>query len=377
MNKPDIITVSNKSELNDFVNLPWNIYKDYPNWAPPLKRMVKHLLDVNRHPFWKFSERTLFLARRGPTAVGRIVGIIDNNSNEFHKEKVCAWGFFECEDNVDTARALFAAVEDWGKAKGMDFLRGPLNPSTNYEVGMLFEGFDLAPSVMMPYNPPYYMDLVESYGFSKEKDLLSMSIEKSLRASARLQRLSNRIKRKKNIYVRHAKKKNFASEVKIIKDIYNSAWSNNWGFVPMTDEEMDQMAKEMMPIMEEEGIFFLHYDDEPVGVCIILPDINPLLKALNGKIGITGLFKLLRHKSYIKSSRCMALGIKETHRNLGLPVVAFDHFVKLWEARPSLVDAEVGWNLEDNHDIIKFEEEMGFKVSKRYRVFRKDFSATG
>jgi GNAT superfamily N-acetyltransferase len=377
MNKPDIVRVSNKSELNDFIDQPWNIYRDYPHWTPPLKRMVKHLLDVDRHPFWKFSEQALFVARRGPTVVGRIAGVIDRNSNDYHKEKACAWGFFECEDNVETADALFAAVEEWGKAKGMDFLRGPLNPSTNYEVGMLIEGFERPASIMMPYNPPYYIKLAEACGFSKEKDLLSMRIERGLRASARLQRLSDRIKRKNNVYVRHARKKDFGSEVKLIREIYNSAWSNNWGFVPMTDGELGQMAKEMVPVVDEEGVFFIYYDDEPVGVCIILPDFNPLLKALNGKIGLTGLFKLLRYKSYLKSARCMALGVKKTHRNLGLPVVAFHEFVKIWENRPNYMEAEVGWNLEDNYDIIKFEEEMGFELCKRYRVFRKDINAIG
>ncbi len=162
-----IFQVTTESEMDEFIDLPWNVYANDTNWVPPLKKAVRKLLDPANHPFWKFSERVLFLARRGSQIVGRIAGILDNNFNSFHNENMGAWGFFECENDPSTAGALFETVEQWSRDKGLSFLRGPLNPSTNYEVGLLVEGFQYPPSIMMPYNPPYYVQLVESYVFYK------------------------------------------------------------------------------------------------------------------------------------------------------------------------------------------------------------------
>jgi hypothetical protein len=173
----EIVTVEGGSELKDFIDLPWRIYAEYPNWVPPLKKEVRRLLDPRRHPFWEFSERILFLARRGSKTVGRIAGIIDRHYNQFQSEKMGIWGFFECADDPEAAAALFSSVETWVHQKGMTFIRGPLNPSTNYELGLLIEGFNYPPALMMAYNPPYYPGLVESCGFTKEKDLLAFLIE--------------------------------------------------------------------------------------------------------------------------------------------------------------------------------------------------------
>jgi hypothetical protein len=372
MSHVDIVTVSTPSDLDDFINLPWKIYAGEDNWVPPLKKAVRGMLNKDLHPFWKFSEQVLFLARRGGETVGRIAGIIDNNYNEFHGEKMGIWGFFECENNPDTASRLFGAVEDWTRQKGMTFLRGPLNPSTNYEVGMLLEGFEYPPTIMMTYNPPYYIPLVESCGFSKEKDLVALLLKKTDRATARVERLARRIRKNNNISIRNADKRQFDSEMAIFQDIYNAAWSHNWGFVPMTEGEMHEMAKEMVRIMDPDLIFFLYYDKEPVGICLMLPDINPLLKRLNGKIGLLGLIKVLLYKHEIKGARGLAMGFKKSHQRLGLPLVAFDHLMKLWDKKTEYEYVEFGWNLEDNDDINKFELELGCRIYKKYRIFRKE-----
>jgi hypothetical protein len=371
MPQVDIVTVSAESEFDDFVDFPWKIYASERNWVPPLKKAVRRLLNTQQHPFWAFSEQALFLARRGPETVGRIAGIIDHNYNGFHREDMGIWGFFECENDPDTARRLFSAVEEWTRDKGMTFLRGPLNPSTNYEVGMLVEGFEYPPSIMMTYNPAYYVPLVESCGFAKEKDLLALLLEKNDRATARVERLSRRIRRKGNISIRTADKKQFDSQMAIIKDVYHSAWSRNWGFVPMTDDELGEMASELMRVMDPDLIFFLYYDDQPVGVCIILPDINPLLKRLNGKVGLLGFLKALWYKREIKGARGLAMGFKKSHQKLGLPLVAFDYLMQLWKTK-KYEYVELGWNLEDNDDINKFELELGCRIYKKYRIFRKE-----
>ena len=166
-------------------------------------------------------------------------------------------------------------------------------------------------------------------------------------------------------------KKNFDSEMALIREIYNAAWSRNWGFVPMTREEMLEMGKELVHIADMDGIFFIYYQGEPVGVTVALPDIGPLLKRLNGKIGLLGIFKFLFYKHEIRGGRVLAMGFKKTHQGLGLPIVACEHLMKVWEKK-TLEYIELGWNLEDNYDIIKIELEFGARIHKRYRIFRKD-----
>src|SRR5271157_94791 len=371
MANAEIFQVTTESEMDEFIDLPWKIYADDTNWVPPLKKAVRKLLDPAKHPFWKFSERVLFLARRGSQTVGRIAGILDNNFNSFHNENMGAWGFFECENDPSTAGALFDAVERWSCDKGLSFLRGPFNPSTNYEVGLLVEGFQYPPSIMMPYNPPYYLQLVESYGFSKEKDLLAVILERNQIKSDRMERLARRIARNKKVEIRKADKRNFDSEMALIREIYNAAWSRNWGFVPMTDEEMLETGKEMIRIADTDLILFVYYEGEPVGVTVVLPDIGPLLKRLNGKIGLLGIFKVLIYKHEIRGARALAMGFKKSHQGLGLPILAFDHLVKVWEKK-TFDYVEIGWNLEDNYDIIKIELEFGARIYKRYRIVRKD-----
>jgi hypothetical protein len=374
MSRIEIVPVTSKSLLNSFIELPWKIYAHDENWVPPLKKAVRKLLDTAEHPFWKFSEQALFLARRNSQTVGRIAGIIDNNYNQFHQEKMGAWGFFECDDDPEAAKALFSSVEKWATAKGMDFLRGPLNPSTNYEVGMLIEGFDLPPVLMMTYNPPYYVNLCESCGFKKEKDLVAILLVHDNRASARVERLARRIRKHADIHIRAADKKRFYEEMDLIKDIYNSAWSRNWGFVPMTDDEMNEMGKELVRIMDPDLIFFIYWDQHPVGICVLLPDINPLLKRFNGKIGISGLLKILLHKHEIKGIRGLVMGFKKSHQRLGLPLLAFDYLNRILRDGRKYEYLESGWHLEDNDDINKFEIEAGGKIHKRYRIFRKSLS---
>ncbi len=368
----EVSEVRSKKELREFINLPWTIYQSDDNWVPPLKFMIKQTLDTQKHPFWKFSQQKLFTAKRNGKTVGRIAGIIDNNSNEFHSERMCGWGFFECRNDSEAAGALFAAVEQWAEKNGMKFLRGPLNPSTNYDVGMLVNGFEFPPSIMMPYNPDYYPALVESCGFAKEMDLYALRIKRGQKPTPRLQRLVKRIRRNPDISIRPVNKKDFLNEIKIVQDIYNSAWSKNWGFVPMTDEEMTHLAKEMLHIMDERLIFFIYYKQEPVGVCIMLPNYNHLLKAFNGKISVAGLIKIINYKKYIDSARILAMGIKKSHQHLGVPLVAFDYLLGLWEHDSVYKEIEVGWNLEDNYDIIKYEEEVGCRIYKTYRIYRKD-----
>jgi len=370
----EIIVAKGGSELKDFIDLPWRIYAGYPHWVPPLKKEVRRMLDPHRHPFWEFSEGILFLARRGSETVGRIAGIIDRHYNEFHNEKMGIWGFFECADDPDAAAALFSSVETWALRKGMTFVRGPLSPSTNYEVGLLVEGFQYPPALMMAYNPPYYPRLVESCGFTKEKDLLAFLIDGNYQPPDWMDRLAERIARKKGIHIRPARPKDADSEFALIREIYNDAWSDNWGFVPLSDHEMRDIQENVMKFVDPEMVFFIDYEDEPAAFCVIFPDMNPLLKRLNGRIGLTGMLKYLLYRREINGLRLLMFGIKEKFRQLGLPMLALHHTYKLAREKEKYRYLELGWTLEDNESINSLAEEVGARRYKKYRIFRKPLS---
>jgi len=369
----DIITVENKSQLKDFIDLPWKIYAAYPKWVPPLKKDVRRLLDPAKHPFWESAERVLFLARRGSETVGRIAGIIDRCYNQFHDEKMGIWGFFECADDLEAAAALFSSVETWTRQKGMTFMRGPLNPSTNYELGLLIEGFDYPPAVEMPYQPPYYSRLVESCGFAKEKDLLAFLIEGDYHLPEWMDSLAGRIARKKGIHIRRINRKDLDAEFALIREIYNDSWSGNWCFVPLSANEMRDIQKNVMQFTDTDLAFFIYYENEPAAVCVIFPDMNPLLRRLNGRIGVAGLLKVLLYRREINGLRLLMFGIKDKYRQMGIPLLAFHHICEVVRGKKKYRYMELGWTLEDNEAINSLIEETGAKQYKKYRIFRKSF----
>ena len=367
----DIVIVEGKAALKEFIDLPWSIYASYPNWVPPLKKEVERLLDTGKHPFWEFSERILFLARRGSETVGRIAGIVDRNYNKCHNEKMGIWGFFECADDPEAAAALFSRVEQWVVQQGMTFLRGPLNPSMNNETGLLIEGFQFPPAVGMTYNPPYYQRLIESCGFEKEKDLLSFLIDGDYKLPDWMDRLAERTAKKKGVRIRHVDPKQMDAEFDLIREIYNDSWSGNWGFVPLTGNEMREIQKNVKPFADPALVFFIYYDEVPAAVCVIFPDVNPLLKRLNGRIGLLGIFKALIYRREITGLRLLMFGIKEKYRQLGLPMLAFQHIYEVAREKKQYQDLEMGWTLEDNDSINFLTEETGAKRYKTYRIFRK------
>ncbi|MDD2466080.1 MAG: acyl-CoA N-acyltransferase [Desulfobulbus sp.] len=367
----EIVTVESGAELKDFIELPWKIYADCPQWVPPLKKEVRQLLDSANHPFWEFSERILFLARRDSQIVGRIAGIIDNHHNEFHGEPMGIWGFFECADDPEAAAALFAAVETWVRLKGMTFLRGPLNPSINYEAGLLIDGFDTSPALMMTYNPSYYPRLVESCGLSKEKELLSFIIDGNYRLPAWMESLADRLARKKGVNIRPFRLKDPVPELSLVREIFNDCWSGNWGYVPLSDHEIQTIGKSMMEIADPDLAFFIYYGDEPAGVCVFLPDINPLLKRLNGRIGLWGLLKFLLYRREIIGLRGLLFGIKEKYRQLGFPLLAIRHLYEVARKKGKYSSLELGWTLEDNESINSLLEEAGARIHKKYGIYRK------
>ncbi|MFC1884076.1 acyl-CoA N-acyltransferase [Thermodesulfobacteriota bacterium] len=367
-----IIPVRQKSEMKQFIGLPWNIYEGDDNWVPPLKFAVKKLLNPKKHPYWKFSERELFLAKRGDEIIGRIAAIVDGNYNEYSKEKMGIWGFFECRRDPEAFMALFSAAENWVRKKGMDFLRGPLNPSPNYEIGLLIQGFESPPSIMMPYNPPYYAELISLCGFRKEKDLFSFLFKKGDPLPDWAMPLADRISKKNEIYIRKANRKELGPDLRLMNKVYVECWGHNWGFVPMSNEELEASAKEMEFILDPDLAFFLYHGDEAVGVFLALPNINPFLKRLNGKLGPTALIKKFRYWSEVDGIRILLFGVKEKYRQMGVPLVVLKQLYSVFENSAQYKYIEAGWTLEDNQAINGFFQEGGMKPYKKYRIFRKD-----
>ena len=371
--------VSSSADLRAFVELPFRIYADDADWAPPLKSDVKWVLDVAKNPFWKHAKREMFLARRDGRVVGRIAAIVDDEHNRVHGERIGFFGFFECEEDREVAAALFRAAEAWvrGVLPEASRLRGPVNPSMNEEVGALVpaESEPGIPFIMMTYNPAYYLDLFAAAGYAKVKDVVAILAPADGRSLGRLERIAEAVKRREKgrLVVRTIRMDRFAEELAIVKDIYNSAWEKNWGFVPMTSDEIDAMAKKLKPLIHPPWIMFVELDGKPVAFYLALPDYNLVLNKLGGSLFPFGWLKFLLLKRKIDRCRTMALGILPEYRRRGFDSLLYSEAVK--EAvRLKYTSAEFSWMLEDNLDILKPLEVFGGRIYRRYRIVERSLA---
>lgn len=356
-------------DMRAFLRLPWQIYAGDSVWVPPLLQDVKTLLNRDKHPFHEHADVEYFLARRDGRVVGRIAAIINHLHNDFHGDKVGFFGFFECEDNADTAHALLATAEDWVAEHGMTTIRGPANFSSNEELGLLVDGFDDPPQIMMTYNPRYYEGLIEGAGYAKSKDLLAYTMY-GMEPPPRLVRGVERIAVRKGISVRPLDMKRFDDEVALLKDIYNSAWEQNWGFVPMTDGEFQLMAKQLKPVVNPKLVLFAEVKGEPAGFAIGLPDFNQALQHINGRLLPFGLFKVLWYQRSISRVRIITLGLKPGFRRTGLDALLY---LRLWKegVAAGYPEGEGSWILEDNWEMRHGLEHLGARVYKTYRLYDK------
>ncbi|MBI1929990.1 GNAT family N-acetyltransferase [Candidatus Poribacteria bacterium] len=364
----DIIPVQSPSDLRGFIDLPWQLYRGDPNWVPLLRSDLKKRLDRSRYPFFEHAQAEFFIARRDESIIGRIVAIKNDNYIAFHEEPVGFFGFFECIQDAEVAAGLFSHAADWLRARSLKVMRGPMNYSINEECGLLVDGFDDPPVIMMPYNPRYYIDLIEGFGFQKAKDLLAYEITDEVHLSDRLVRTVETIKRRKKITIRPLVKKQINQEVQRVKDIYNSAWEKNWGFLPMTDREIDQMAKELIQIVDPDLVLFAEVEGEPVAFILALPDFYRALKHANGRLFPFGLLKILWHARKIDVARVLVFGIKEAYRRQGIDALLYYEVYKRGVEK-GYRRGELSWILEDNKLMNRAIENMGAKVYKRYRIY--------
>lgn len=373
----NIVTVRSTQDLERFLDVPHFVHRDHPLWVPPLRSQDRELLSPGRHPFWESARRELFLAVRDGHVVGRIVALVDEKYNSYANESCGAFGFFECLNDREAAHALLDTARNWLMGQGIAFMRGPLNPSTNYTCGLLVDGFDLPPTIMMPWNPPYYAELLESWQLHKEQDLFAYLIERThLQISRELKAEISRLKAEARFTCRTSSRKTLNEDIRSMLDIYRQSWAQNWGFVPLSSGEEACHVKELKSILDPDFFVLFFHKGEPAAGMVALPNMNPLLKRLNGRLGLSAPWHWWRSRSEIRGGyRIMLFGIKEEFRLLGLPLLLLDYMLEAAASRPFFQWVEGSWVLEDNTAVNDLIEDFSGRITKRYRIYRREIGA--
>jgi GNAT superfamily N-acetyltransferase len=372
----EIRPVRTRRDKRLFLRLPWKVYAGDPLWVPPLLAAVKEKLDAKRHPFFKHAEAESFLALRDGEPVGRVVAIIDRNHNEAHKDRTGFFGLFECLNDLEAARALVEAAAAWCRARGMDTLRGPMNLSMNDECAFLLEGFDSPPAVMMPYNPRYYLDLMEACGLAKAKDLYAFRLASDRAGAAKVQAALARLPDLGGFIIRPVEKARLLDDALKVAEVYNSGWRNNWGFVRWTEDEIRHMARDLVQFADLDLVLLAERDGQAVGFAFGLPNLNEVLIRMNGRLFPFGFFKFLAGKKRIRGVRALVFGVIPEYLHTGLAYLLYDRFAKAIIAK-GYTWCELSWQLEDNDAVNRFAASLGASIYKRYRIYEKKISEKG
>lgn len=376
MGKVTIRPVRGRRQLKRFVKVPFRIHRDHPQWVPPLIFERMQFLDPRKNPWFEHGEAEFLIAEREGEAVGRISAHLDRRWDEFQGGNDAMFGFFETVEDADVARALLEAAAEWAAERGRDRVLGPMDFTTNDEIGILIEGFDRRPMILEPWHPPYYRQLMESSGFGKAMDVLMWELnfgdlKDGERFDPAIHVAATKALRDEGIEIRNMRKRDMATEVRRFMDVYNEAWGKNWGFVPITDAEVEFQAKNLKQVLNEEWTFMAEKDGEVVGAALTLPDINQVMARMNGRLLPFGWLRFLRGRAGIDRLRVFALGVKHEYRRTG---VAAGLYLKHLEtaARPGAIKGgEMGWILETNEPMNRAMEGMGGQVVKRYRLYER------
>ena len=365
--------VETRSQQQRFIRLPWRIYADDPCWIPPVIMSQQELLGFRKHPFYERSKSQSFLATRGGRDVGRITAIVNAGHIDRYKEQRGFFGFFECDEDTAASRALFQAAGDWLHAQGMTCIRGPANPTLNYECGLLIEGFDTPPFFMMTHNRPWYAQLVEDAGFGKIEDMFAFWGETSMLGGLdpKLVTMVEGVKERFGVTIRPLDRRRFADEVRTFLHIYNESLGGTWGFVPLTSGEIDHMAASLKYLIEPELTLVAEVEGKPVGAVFCLLDYNPRIKAIDGRLFPFGFLRLLWNKKAIKRLRAISTNVIPEYQAWGIGLVLmnglYERFMK-WGLR----EVEFSWVLESNYLSRRTLERGGALVTKKYRIYQDD-----
>lgn len=365
-----IIPVATKAQQKLFIKFPWKLYADDPMWIPPLIMNIKELLNYKRHAFYDNAEIQTFLAMRGGEVVGRIAAIVDGWHNDYHKERRGMFGFFESINDQNVANALFDTAKAWFAEREIHLMRGPANPSQNYEWGLLVDGFHSPPTFMMTYNPPYYGQLIENYGFEKAQDMFAFTghVDMLDNLDPKLQFIADEAKRRFDVKVRPIDKKNFKQDVDNFLEIYNAALPGQWGFTPMSEGELRATAAGLKLLIVPELTTMAEIDGRPVATCFGLLDYNPLIRKINGRLFPFGFLRILFGRKKIKKVRLISTNVVPEYQRWGLGLVLLTRLVPSIRTH-GITDAEFSWVLESNKLSRGTLERGGTILDKTYRIY--------
>jgi GNAT superfamily N-acetyltransferase len=371
--------VQTRRGVEDFIRFPFKLYGGDSNWAPPLLSEQRKFLDPKHNPFFDHADVALWLARRDGQVVGTISSHIDHLHNELHNEKIGMFGLFETVNDYAVAEALLSTARDWVCERGMVALRGPLSFSQNHECGLLIDGFDGPPMVMMTYNPRYYIGFYERFGLAKAMDLYAYVADLAQfgrdpsKLPPKLIRVTEKVKKRAGITMRSVNMKVYDEEIQRAKLVYNRAWEKNWGFVPMTDAEFDKLAADLKQVLDPDLAVIAELDGEPIGVSVAIPDINQVLRHLDGRLFPIGWIKGLWHARKITGARLMILGVVEEHRGRGIEALLMFETLKAAIVN-GYQSIEMSWILENNdmmnRIVINVGQPYGAYIYRTYRVYQ-------
>lgn len=364
--------VQNKQEQKDFIRFAWKIYEGNEYWVAPLIMDMKKWFSP-KHPFYEYGEIQFFLAKMNGKIVGRIAAVNNPLYNKHQNtEPTGFFGFFECIDNQEVANALFNQARIWLKNKGLKRIQGPASPSSNYDFGLLTKGFEDSPRIMMTYNPPYYENLILNYGFEQVKLLYAYKVEaKKAIENERIKRGAEIVRKRTGVTLRKLCKKILNEEMKHVKKIYNAAWEANWGHVPFTERELDQLGQDLKLIADEDLLLFAEKDGEVIGKALAIADFYYVQKQMNGKLFPFNFFKLFTQRKKIKWARVITLGVIPEYRNKGIDVLLCYELLKA-AVNKGILYGEGSWILEDNVMMNRAMQNVFGEVYKHYSVFEMD-----
>jgi GNAT superfamily N-acetyltransferase len=369
----EVEPVASRRSLREFIELPYRLHSNEEQWIPPLRIERRLFLDPRFNAFFKHGEAQLFLARRQGRVVGRISAQIDAAFNEFHDNAWGMFGFLELEDDVDVMRALLGAAEGWLRERGRDRMVGPMDFTMNDESGVLIEGFELEPMIRQAWHPPYYQRLCEEAGLEKAVDAFMWQLHIMGRDKVMpiIWDLAEQLEPKHGIRIRKMSRLHLRRDLDAFAEIYNEAWSRNWGFVPYSKEDLDAYAQELQLVYDRPW-FMIAEDREgkTVGMAITVPDVNQVLKRMNGRLLPLGWWHYLRRRRVIDRCRVGFLGVKPAYQHTGVAAGLYaEHFDMAEVTR--VKGGEMGWILETNKAMNRAMEAMGGEIVKKYRVYER------